>query len=263
MDLRREAHACLQLSKADDKAYRTRDLAERASRQDVEITTDLIDVSFTPGRPEKPELVAPKEVPRRRNNQTTGHATLIHAICHIEFNAINLALDAIARFAGMPRAYYLDWLRVADEEAKHFGLLRDYLRADGFDYGDFPAHNGLWEMAQKTADDALARMALVPRVLEARGLDVTPGIMDKLERSGDQQAVEILQLILQEEIAHVAIGTRWFNYLCAEQNCAPATTFARLLEANFKGALRGPFHLEARREAGFSDEELAWLAQQA
>lgn len=263
VDLRHEALTCLLLDDAVAKAHRTRALAERAGQQPVVIETGPIDVPLTPGRPDKPELVAPKDVPRRRNNQLTGHATLIHAICHIEFNAINLALDAIARFEGMPRAFYLDWLRVADEEAKHFGLLRDYLRADGFDYGDFPAHNGLWEMAQKTADDALARMALVPRVLEARGLDVTPGIMEKLKNSGNHQAVEILALILEEEIGHVAIGSRWFNYLCARQDCAPAATFAQLLEANFKGALRGPFHLEARREAGFSDEELDWLAQQA
>lgn len=260
IDLRREALACLLINDAADKAKATRDLAKRADEQSVAITNDALDVPLTPGRPAKPELVAPKDVPRRRNNQVTGHATLIHAICHIEFNAINLALDAVARFADMPRAFYLDWLRVADEEAKHFGLLRDYLQADVFDYGDFPAHNGLWEMAQKTANDTLARMALVPRVLEARGLDVTPGIMEKLKGSGDHRAVEILQLILEEEIGHVAIGTRWFNYLCAQQDCAPGATFAKLLEANFKGALRGPFHLEARREAGFSEDELEWLA---
>jgi uncharacterized ferritin-like protein (DUF455 family) len=212
-----------------------------------------------PGRPEKPELVSPRDVPRRRNNQQTGHATLIHAITHIEFNAINLGLDAVARFTGMPAAFYSDWLQVAYEESTHFELLDAHLQTMGFVYGDFPAHDGLWEMAQKTHHDVLIRMALVPRVLEARGLDVTPSMMEKLRKSGDLKAVEILELILREEIGHVKVGTRWFNYLCEQREVDPLSTFKDLLETYFNGELRGPFHTEARKQAGFSDAEMALL----
>jgi uncharacterized ferritin-like protein (DUF455 family) len=202
-------------------------------------------------------------LPRRRNNQETGHATLIHAICHIEFNAINLALDALARFADMPEAYYSDWLQVAFEESTHFEMLNEHLGSMGFQYGDFSAHDGMWEMARKTHHDPLTRMALVPRVLEARGLDVTPKMMDKLKKSGDLRAVEILELILREEVGHVKVGTDWFNYLCEQRGLEPYSTFKQLLETYFNGEIRGPFHTEARLEAGFTDDEMALLEAQA
>jgi uncharacterized ferritin-like protein (DUF455 family) len=213
----------------------------------------------SPGRPERPCLVAPHAVPRRRADTEVGRAALIHALAHIEFNAVNLALDAAHRFAGMPPDYYDDWLRVADEEATHFELLRGHLASLGHDYGDFPAHNGLWEMALKTAHDPLVRMALVPRVLEARGLDATPLIADKLRRAGDLRAIEILGVVERDEIGHVAIGSRWFEWLCAERDLVPAETFRRLLAEYDASPLRPPFNLAARRRAGFSAEELAWL----
>ena len=216
-----------------------------------------------PGRPKRPNLVVPKNLHRRSLHTPEGHAALIHAIAHIEFNAINLALDAVYRFRDMPDAFYDDWMRVADEEAYHFQLMRDHLNTLGYDYGDFDAHNGLWEMAQKTAHDPLVRMALVPRVLEARGLDVTPGIMKKLSDHGDQAAVTILEIIFRDEVGHVEIGTRWFHYLCAERNLEPETTFRGLFEEYMggagKGRATGPLHRDARLAAGFSENELAFL----
>ncbi|MBN47849.1 MULTISPECIES: ferritin-like domain-containing protein [unclassified Methylophaga] len=261
IDLRARALECLLICDATEKARQTRQLAEDCRQQEYIIHHTSLDVPAIPGRPETPQLVSPRALPRRRNNQQTGHTTLIHAICHIEFNAINLGLDAIARFKDMPEDYYRDWLQVADEEAKHFSMLSAHLQQAGYAYGDFPAHDGLWEMAQKTHHDPLTRMALVPRVLEARGLDVTPGMMNKLRASGDLAAVEILEVILREEIGHVAIGTRWFNYLCEQRDLEPTSTFTTLLKTYFNGEIRGPFHIEARKQAGFSDAELEWLEQ--
>lgn len=213
-----------------------------------------------PGRPEKPLLVSPMQVPRRRLGSREGHAAMIHAITHIEFNAINLALDAAHRFAAMPVAYYTDWLRVAAEEASHFALLNQHLVSLGYAYGDFDAHAGLWEMAQKTTHDPLHRMALVPRVLEARGLDATPAITHKLQQIGDTRAVEILGIIAHDEIGHVAVGSRWFAYLCEERGLDPAATFRDLLREYDIPLPRLPINLEARRQGGFSELELAWLS---
>lgn len=212
-----------------------------------------------PGRPEKPELVDARDVPRRNFNSLKGRLTLVHAIAHIEFNAINLALDAVYRFQNMPEQYYTDWIRVAAEEAKHFTMLSDYLESHGMSYGDLPAHNGLWEMAVKTDFDVLVRMALVPRVLEARGLDVTPGMMKKLQPTGDTRLIEILQIIFDEEIGHVKIGTHWYKSLCAERQLEPEQTFLQLIEKYMQGAKFGPFETEARVQAGFSHEEMARL----
>lgn len=208
------------------------------------------------GRPGRPEMVPPSRLPRRSLSSVEGRQALIHAVAHIEFNAINLGLDAALRFAGMPDDYYRDWLSVAADEARHFSMLRARLAELGMRYGDLPAHNGLWDMAEKTAHDALVRMALVPRVLEARGLDVTPGMIEKLSAVGDHQTVALLEIILQEEEGHVAIGSRWFRYLCAERGVEPEGTFRRLLGDYFNGSLRGPFNLDARRRAGFSQAEI-------
>ncbi len=212
-----------------------------------------------PGRPPRPELVAPRDLARRRPNTPEGHAALIHALCHIEFNAINLALDAVYRFTDLPADFYTDWLRVAREEGAHFELLRTHLRGLGYDYGDFSAHNGLWEAAVETDHDPLIRMALVPRVLEARGLDVTPGIMAKLEGIGDKDAVAILRIIQRDEVGHVAIGTRWFRHLCTERNLVPESTFQSLLSASRQGRIRGPLDRDARLRAGFTEAELDYL----
>ena len=212
-----------------------------------------------PGRPERPLLVAPQEVSRRNPRSRTGHAALLHALAHIEFNAINLALDAAYRFRALPHAYYGDWLRVAAEEARHFSLLRVHLQGLGYDYGDFTAHDGLWEMAVKTAHDALVRMALVPRVLEARGLDATPAIRAKLLGIGDARAAAILDVIERDEVGHVAIGNRWYFHLCAARGLEPLATFRQLIDQYDAPPLRPPFNWTARSQAGFRADELAWM----
>jgi len=211
------------------------------------------------GHPEKPLLVSPAKVPRRGLGSEEGRAALIHAVTHIEFNAINLAWDAVYRFRGLPKQYYDDWVRVADEEAYHFELLSKRLKTLGYEYGDFPAHNGLWTMAQKTANDPMVRMALVPRVLEARGLDVTPGMMMRLKKAGDDETVAILEIILRDEVGHVEIGSRWFKYFCDERALNSEETFRKLIDDYFVGELRGPFDYELRQQAGFSIEELETL----
>ena len=208
-----------------------------------------------PGRPERPLLIAPRDVPRRGLGSEAGRAALIHAVAHIEFNAINLALDACWRFRDMPAAYYRDWLGVAQDEARHFALLSARLAQLGVAYGDLPTHNGLWEAAEKTAQDLLLRMALVPRVLEARGLDVTPGMIARLEEVGDAETVAILRVILQEEVGHVAVGTRWFRQLCAQRGLDPQPTFHRLLDEH-RVKVHPPLNREARQQAGFEAAEL-------
>ena len=217
-----------------------------------------------PGRPSHPELIEPKRVPQRSVRTPEGRAGLIHAICHIEFNAINLALDAIWRFAGLPEAYYRDWLRVAIEEARHFSLLHQHLQTQlGQRYGDFAAHDGLWAMCEKTRADVTARMALVPRTLEARGLDATPLIQRKLRAVATPDALaacDILDLILREEIGHVAIGNRWYRWLCQQQGLEPVAHYRQLARQHGAPRPRGPFNTAARQQAGFSDEELRELS---
>lgn len=210
----------------------------------------------SPGRPDLPALVLPRDVPRRGLGSVEGRAALLHAIAHIEFNAINLALDAMQRFSGMPVPFYLDWASVAVDEARHFRLLQDRLSQLGFAYGAFMAHNGLWEMAEKTRDSCLSRMALVPRLLEARGLDVTPGMIDKLKQLNDHASVAVLEVILAEEVRHVAIGTQWFNQCCRLENKDPETEFIALLKVHAKGSVRGPYNTEARARSGFTAYEM-------
>jgi uncharacterized ferritin-like protein (DUF455 family) len=210
-----------------------------------------------PGRPLKPELVPPRLVGRRSMATPEGRAMLVHALAHIEFNAINLALDAIWRFPGMPDAYYEDWLTVAKEEAYHFTLLAGHLVALGHAYGDFPGHDSLWEMVEKTRGDILARMALVPRTLEARGLDAIPPLRAKLAQAGDLAAAHILDIILRDEVGHVEIGNRWYLGLCAERGLEPVATYDELALRYKAPVLKGPFNVEARRRAGFTEAELA------
>lgn len=202
------------------------------------------------------------EVARRSPATPEGRAVLLHAIAHIEFNAINLALDAIWRFDGMPHAYYLDWLRVVAEEASHFRMLREHLRSHGYDYGDFPAHQGLWTMCEKTQHDATARMALVPRTMEARGLDATPLIQRKLRQVGTPDALAaagILDVILEEEVGHVAIGDHWFRWLCEREGLEPEAHYAALVTRYEAPRPKPPLNEQARRTAGFSHAELLWL----
>src|SRR5690606_35943379 len=214
-----------------------------------------------PGRPPRPRLVHPRDLPKRGVGSVEGRAAFIHAITHIELNAVDLAWDAAYRFRGMPRDYYADWVRIADDEARHFLMLRERLRALGHDYGDFDAHNGPWEMCEKTAHDGLARMALVPRVLEARGLDVTPGMSVRLRAAGDDATAEVLEVILREEVSHVAAGSRWFRWHCERRGLVPEPTFRQLLAGYARAVLHGPFNVEARCAAGFSGEELEALRQ--
>lgn len=217
-----------------------------------------------PGRPQRPQLVHPRELPRRALGSVLGRAALIHAIAHIEFNAIDLAWDAVYRFRDMPSAFYDDWVAVAADEARHFRMLTDRLAQLGHQYGDFNAHNGLWEMALKTDVDLLARMALVPCLLEARGLDVTPGMIDRLRSVGDLETVAILECILREEEAHVAAGVRWFRWLCEQRDLDVRETFRDLLQAAGVGVVQGPFNLDSRRRAGFEQavlDDLHLLAQ--
>lgn len=262
-ELRQAALFWLAETDALSKAAGVRKLAQDwcNSLIKLDIHNELHADQLIPGCPEKPELVAPRLVKRRSMRTLEGRAILIHALVHIEFNAINLALDAIWRFAGMPHAYYADWLQVADEEALHFSLLAGHLQMLGYNYGDFPGHSSLWEMADKTRHDVLARMALVPRTMEARGLDAVPVLRDKLAQAGDSGAAAILDIILRDEIGHVAIGNRWYGYLCGLQNLEVIETYARLAREYAAPQLRGPFNLSARRKAGFSELELAELPQ--
>ncbi|WP_322014024.1 ferritin-like domain-containing protein [Paraburkholderia sp. J12] len=215
-----------------------------------------------PGRPERPELVEPRLLQRRSMSTPQGRVVLLHALAHIEFNAINLALDAVWRFADMPEAFYADWLTVAAEEAHHFSLLRVRLADYGHVYGDFPAHNGLWEMCERTRDDVLARMALVPRVLEARGLDASPPIRTRLKQAGDDESAAILDVILHDEVGHVRIGNHWFRYLCGARGLDPHAAWLALAQQYDAPKMRGPFNFEARRSAGFDETELQTLAAQ-
>jgi uncharacterized ferritin-like protein (DUF455 family) len=212
-----------------------------------------------PGRLTRPELVPHTQIKHGRLTTPEGHAALVHSIVHIEKNAIDLALDIGWRFAGMPEAFYRDWLRVAQEEAYHFTLLREHLETLGFHYGDFPAHNGLWDMAERTRHDLLARVALVPRTLEARGLDASPAVKTKLVSIGDLRAGEILDIILRDEIGHVAIGNRWYGWLCEQRGLDPVSTYAELTVKYEAPKLKKPFNLAARRAAGFTDAELVNL----
>jgi uncharacterized ferritin-like protein (DUF455 family) len=188
-----------------------------------------------------------------------GRAALLHALAHIELNAIDLALDVVWRFAGQPEAFYRQWLQVAREEALHFELLRDHLATLGHRYGDFDAHDGLWQMAERTRHDLLARLALVPRTLEARGLDASPAVKAKLLAAGDVRGGAILDLILRDEIGHVAVGNHWYRWLCTQRGLDPLATYAELAARHGAPRPRGPFNLDARRAAGFDEAELAAL----
>ena len=270
MEWRHRALGLLQLSCPHEKARAARTLAAELGAFGVETCGDQDRVELNrlwlvpapeglPGRSEKPKLVAPQALPKRSFHSVAGRAALMHAVAHIEMNAVNLALDAVWRFAGMPQAYYLDWLRIAGEEAHHFQLISSYLQSLGCAYGDFDAHNGLWDMVERTSDDVLARMALVPRTLEARGLDATPPMQRKLSAAGDAVAVTVLDVILRDEVGHVAVGNQWYRWLCAQRGLDPVSHYATLCEHYRAPKLKGPFNLEARSRAGFTQDELDQL----
>lgn len=259
MGLRAEALQALLCRDPGTKAAWARDLAQRAhGTPDEALTGEPVEppVQILPGRPDRPRLVPARQVPGRSAHTPEGRAALLHAIAHIEFNAINLALDAAWRFGGLPPGFYRDWLRVAGEEALHFRMLREHLLSLGHDYGDFDAHDGLWTMTARTAGDLAARLALVPRTLEARGLDATPPLQAKFAQAGDERAVEILAVILRDEVGHVAIGNHWYRWVCQRDGLDPIAHTQAMAERHQAPRLRPPFNLEARRSAGFGPAEL-------
>jgi uncharacterized ferritin-like protein (DUF455 family) len=217
----------------------------------------IIDTQF----PSKPLLLMPRDMPRRRLDTPDGKVAFFHALAHIEFMAIYLAWDILYRFPGLPEAFYRDWLRIADEEAQHFELLRKHLQILNTDYGDLPAHKGLWLHAVETADDVLARLAVVPRCMEARGLDVTPAMIDKLTTMGDAAGVAILTRIYQDEIGHVERGSYWFQYFSNQLGLDSEQTFKEKIMACYQGKPKGPFNREVRIIAGFSHNEIDWLEE--
>jgi uncharacterized ferritin-like protein (DUF455 family) len=261
MDLRQRALELLCLADPWAKASGTRQEFNAPTALTIDAAATLSEPASLPGRPARPALVPPANVPRRSLHTAQGRAALLHAVAHIEFNAINLALDAIWRFERLPDAYYRDWLRVASEEAHHFSLLAEHLATLGHAYGDFDAHDGLWTMVEKTKHDIVARMALVPRTLEARGLDATPPMQAKLAQAGDLRAVAILDVILRDEVGHVAIGNHWYRWLCEREGFDPIAHFEHLLVTYHAPRPKPPFNLDARRRAGFDAEELARLMQ--
>ncbi len=252
------AQACLEACDPGEKVRMTQRAASAfAACESVPDESSLPrGATASAGRPRRPSLVHPRDVAHRGLGSVEGRAAFVHAIAHIEFNAINLGWDAVYRFRGMPHAFYADWVGVASDEARHFTMLHERLRQLGHDYGDFDAHNGLWEMAEKTAHCCRERMALVPRVLEARGLDVTPGMIARLRDVGDEATAAILEVILREEVAHVAAGSRWFRWCCERDGVDPDVEFGRLLALHARGSVRGPLNLDARAAAGFSASEL-------
>lgn len=264
-DIHQAAWECIKTEDIDEKLRKTQSTAA-AWQQGKLAPSDKAPAPVPiprPGRPPRPELVAPTRVPKRGVNTVKQRAALIHALAHIEFNAINLAWDVVYRFRGLPRAFYDDWVTVADDEARHFALLRQRLRELEHDYGDFAAHDGLWQAATRTDQDLTARMALVPRVLEARGLDVTGEIALRLRRAGDPATADIVATIEQEEVAHVRAGTRWFRHGCAQKGLDPHATFFHLIDRLVPGRVKGPFNHEARLQAGFTPRELAELERRS
>ncbi len=252
-ELRSRALALLTCADVDDKVNGTRELDAGLA---LDTRHRFAEPAGIPGRPARPEMVSHLQLKKRSMRTVEGRAALIHALAHIELNAVDLGLDILWRFPGMPDVFYRQWMQVAKEEALHFTLLRDHLRDIGYAYGDFPAHNGLWTMAEKTGGDLLARIALVPRTLEARGLDATPAIRAKMVATGDHRAGEILDIILRDEIGHVAVGNHWYRWLCAERGLDPVAEYAALAQTYRAPPQRGPFNLEARRAAGFEEAEL-------
>ena len=252
--LARAACDILETPQAADKARRTHEAAD-SWRSGAISDVGRASPPLHPLRASRPELKPPRDMPRRRiNKATVGRVALLHAIAHIELNAIDLAWDIIARFSDsdLPVAFYNDWVAVADEEAKHFQLLSDRLGALGATYGDLPAHDGLWDAADQTSGDILARLAIAPLLLEARGLDVTPGMIDKLESVGDTDSVAVLKVIYQDEVGHVAAGVRWFEWVAGQRGLEPKATYQKLVKRHFTSRIKPPFNTAARDAAGFS-----------
>lgn len=261
-DLRELALQALIIKNPDQKRLAVTDLCRSLKSGKIQLDSGATlcpGLESIPGKPEKPVLVNPLTVKKRSMNSIEGRAALIHALAHIEFNAINLALDAIWRFSDLPDDYYLDWLSIAQEESYHFELLSKHLNSIGYEYGSFEAHNSLWEMVEKTKGDSLARMALVPRTMESRGLDALPLIRQRFIQIKDQEMSHILKIILEDEVGHVEVGNKWFNYLCKQRCLDPILTYRQLVIDYKAPTLKGPFNIEGRKAAGFTEEELVAL----
>lgn len=257
------AEACLYTPDIDPKLVLTHQAQQLMSEGKLSFTLNspilpITDVRF----PAKPVWLAPRDMPKRKFNSSSGLAAFFHAIAHIEFMAIYLAWDILYRFRGLPDQFYRDWLKIADEEAQHFALIRKHLQSYQIDYGDLPAHSGLWDHAEDTANDLLARLALVPRCMEARGLDVTPAMIEKFKIQGDEASVKLLTRILTDEVGHVERGSFWFHTVCRQQSVDAEPCYQKLLLDYYKGKKpKGPFNREMRIIAGFSNAELDWLEQ--
>ena len=254
------ASQCLHCTDIEEKLSVTHHARQLDQQKLLDLTSQAEPLSIAATKfPKFPELLDPKKMPRRKFTTAAGVVAFFHAIAHIEFIAIYLAWDILYRYRDMPEQYYHDWLRVADEEAQHFSLIRNFLLQKGVDYGDLPAHQGLWTRAEDTADDFLARLALVPRGMEARGLDVTPGMIEKCRDIGEQQGMEILTRILEDEVTHVSIGSYWFKYQCEQEQVDAEHKYQQLMLRYLKGKPKGPFNHALRINAGFSEAELNWL----
>lgn len=264
--LRDGAARAILASDLGEKTALAQDMARRWHDRRISLRSPLDTMPpDRPGRPPKPELVPPTQVVRRSLNSRRGRIALLHAIAHIELNAVDLALDIVARFAAapMPQSFFDGWMQVAFEEAKHFNMVRARLHAMDADYGDMPAHDGLWQAAHDTRNDLTARLAVVPLILEARGLDVTPSLRAKMRQSGDHESAAVLDVIYEDEKKHVAIGAKWFRFLCARQNRDPAAAFQALVRANFRGGLKPPFNDLARAAAGLTPTFYRALSSQS
>ncbi|WP_027157334.1 ferritin-like domain-containing protein [Methylobacter luteus] len=255
------AEACLHRTDIDEKLALTHQAWQLLQTRRLSFNSDrpvlpILNVKF----PERPQLLAPRQMPQRKLTNSGGVIAFFHAIAHVEFVAVYLAWDMLYRFRGLPDQFYQDWLRVADEEAQHFALIRAHLQTMQTDYGDLPAHSGLWEHATDTADNLLARLAMVPRCMEARGLDVTPAIIEKFKKLGDDKSVSILTRILTDEVGHVELGSYWFKFVCRQQGFESEAKYRALIRQYYKGGKpKGPFNREMRIIAGFSNAELDWL----
>lgn len=253
--LRDGASRAIRATDLDQKTMLTQDVATRwrERRLSLRLPLDILPPD-RPGRPDKPDLVSPTKMVRRSLHSRRGRVALLHAIAHIELNAVDLALDIVARFAAapMPQSFFDGWMQVAYEEAKHFKLVRQRLQALDADYGDMPAHDGLWQAAHDTRNDLTARLAVVPLILEARGLDVTPSLRAKMREAGDHDSAAVLDIIYEDEKKHVAIGAKWFRFLCAREGKDAAETFRRLVRSNFRGGFKPPFNDLARAAAGLT-----------
>ncbi|MBP1856954.1 ferritin-like domain-containing protein [Rhizobium herbae] len=253
--LRDGAVRAIRAADLDIKTLLAQETARRWSERSLSLRSPRdASVPDRPGRPEKPDLIPPRQMPKRALTTDKGRIALLHAIAHIELNAVDLALDIVARFASepVPKSFFDGWMQVAFEEAKHFRMVRDRLRQLGADYGDLPAHDGLWQAAHDTRNDLTARLAVVPLILEARGLDVTPALQTRMREAGDLESAAVLDVIYEDEKGHVAVGAKWFRFLCARQKRDPAAAFQALVRANFRGPLKAPFNDIARAEAGLT-----------